>query len=191
MHILQRLEHKKARPALLSSQKMAQSSNSVHMDTVPLIIAGKDVLGANRFPVNSPGGECVWDASGASVDDAEHAAKAAQEAFMTWSKTKPAVRRDIFLRAADIFRDRYAELAQCQKDETGAESLFVDWILQLTIDNLKEVAGKCSMVMGSIPQSDNEGRGAFVLKEPYGVILGIAPWYVLLIPNRFPGELRG
>ena len=82
----------------------------------------------------------------------------------------------MFLRAADIFERRHAELASYQKQETGAEDLFMDWILKLTVDNLKEVAGKCSAVLGSIPASSEEGRGALVLKEPYGVILGIAPW---------------
>lgn len=37
------------------------------------------------------------------------------------------------------------------------------------------------MVQGSIPASGDEGRAALVLKEPYGVILGIAPWLVLAL----------
>ena len=143
---------------------------------VPLIIGGKDVLGERTFSVRNPAGGDCWQAAGASVKDARKAVEAAQAAFPAWSKTKPAMRRDIFLKAAEIFVKRHAEFASIQKQETGAEDLFMDWILKLTEDNLKEVAGKCSSVLGTIPASDQEGRGAFVLKEPYGVILGIAPW---------------
>jgi acyl-CoA reductase-like NAD-dependent aldehyde dehydrogenase len=60
-------------------------------------------------------------------------------------------------------------------EETGAEASFIDWILPLTIDQLKEVAGKTSMIIGSVPESAEEGRNVIIYKEPYGVILGIAP----------------
>lgn len=74
--------------------------------TVPLIIGGRDVLGAQTFTVHNPAGGEVWEASGASVEDATRAVEAAQAAFPSWSKTKPARRRDIFLRAAEIFEKR-------------------------------------------------------------------------------------
>ena len=50
----------------------------------------------------------------------------AQAAFQIWSKKKPAFRRDIFLRAADLFDKRRKELMRFQKDETGAEDRFMD-----------------------------------------------------------------
>lgn len=146
-------------------------------NTVPLIIGGKDVVGSEIFSVVNPAdGKEVWKAGGASVETAVQAVESAAAAFPAWSKTKPAIRRDIFLRAADVFRERYKELAHYQKQETGADDIFMDWILKLTVENLKEVAGKCSMIAGSIPGSADENRSALVLKEPYGVILGIAPW---------------
>jgi hypothetical protein len=60
-------------------------------------------------------------------------------------------------------------------EETGAEASFIDWILPLTVDQLKEVAEKTSMVLGSVLESAEEGRSAILYKEPYGVIFGIAP----------------
>jgi acyl-CoA reductase-like NAD-dependent aldehyde dehydrogenase len=160
---------------------MANSNGVIAIadNTVPLIIGGKDVVGSQIFSVRNPAnGEELWKAGGASVDDAVRAVEAAEAAFPAWSKTKPAFRRDIFLRAADIFEKRYEELASYQKLETGADATFMDWILKLTVDNLKEVAGKTGLVAGSFPPSSDEGRAALVLKEPYGVVLGIAPWLV-------------
>ena len=153
--------------------------------TVSLIIGGNDVRGSQEFSVQNPAnGEKIWKVGGASVENAIQAVEAAEAAFPSWSKTKPAVRRDIFLRAADIFERRYQELAYYQKQETGADDMFMEWILKLTVDNLKEVAGKCSLVAGSFPASSDEGRAALVLKEPYGVVLGIAPWSVARIVNK-------
>ena len=154
-------------------------------NTVPLIIGGENILGPEIFSVFNPAnGEELWKAGGASVENATQAVEAAKAAFPAWSKTKPSVRRDIFLRAAEIFEERYKELAGYQKQETGADDMFMEWILKLTVDNLKEVAGKCSLVAGSFQASSDEGRAALVLKEPYGVILGIAPWSVTITTSR-------
>ena len=51
---------------------------------------------------------------------------------------------------------------------------FMEWILKLTVDSLKDIAAKCSLVTGGFPASSDEGRAALILKGPYGVILGIA-----------------
>lgn len=55
------------------------------------------------------------------------------------------------------------------------EASFINWILLLTIDQLKEIVGKPSMVLGSVLESVEEGS-AILYKESYGVILGVAPW---------------
>jgi acyl-CoA reductase-like NAD-dependent aldehyde dehydrogenase len=146
-------------------------------DTVPLIINGKDVVTESSFDVTNPRTGQIWQSSAASPADAVKAVESAQVAFPAWSTTKPAVRRDILLRAAEIFTERETELRQYQVDETGADEKFVDWILPLTVEQLKDVAGRVSFsLQGSVPICSEEGRSAIVFKEPYGVILGIAPW---------------
>jgi acyl-CoA reductase-like NAD-dependent aldehyde dehydrogenase len=169
----------------LTSTTTKTSRNGVGVNTnqssVPLIIEGKDVTTAHSFTVGNPAGGDLWQAYGTSEQDAIRAVEAAQAAFPAWSKTKPAYRRDIFLKAAELFEKRKDELKRFQKEETGAEDTFIDWILPLTIDQLKEVGGKCSSIIGTTPISSEEGRTAIVVKEPYGVILGIAPWFVLPI----------
>lgn len=157
--------------------KNGNGASLINDNTVPLIIGGKDVVGPASFSVNNPvDGRELWKAGGASVKEAVQAVEAAEAAFSAWSRTKPSARRDIFLRAAELFRERIAELTDFQQQETAADPAFVGWILGLTVDNLKEVAGKTALVAGSFPPSEDAGRGAIVLKEPYGVVVGIAPW---------------
>ena len=144
---------------------------------VPLIINGKDITTESTFSVINPRtGEQVWQSSSASVIEAVKAAESAQAALPSWSKTKPGVRRDILLRAAEIFQKRADELRRYQVEETGADPKFVDWILPLTVEQLKDVASKVTSIQGTSPIAAEEGRSAIVYKEPYGVILGIAPW---------------
>ena len=147
-----------------------------HFDTVPLIIDGEDVVGPNSFTVHNPAGGDLWQAAGASLKEVTRAVESAQAAFPAWSRSKPATRRDIFLKAADIFEKRRPILKQLQREETGAEDGFIDWIINVTVEDIRGVASKTGNIAGSIPGSDHEGRNALILKDPYGVILSIAPW---------------
>ena len=143
-------------------------------------------FGPQTFTVTNPAsGEEIWEAAGASVKEATQAVEAAAAAFPAWSKAKPAVRRDIFLKASQLFDERYEEFKGYQAAETSADPMFMHWILKSIVDNMKELAGKCSMVQGSILFSADEGRSALVLREPYGVVVGIAPWYISFQGDEF------
>lgn len=148
--------------------------------TVPLFINGKEVTTSTTFTVRNPStGKDLWQSSSSSVEDAVQAVDNAQKAFPAWSKTKPAVRRDILLRTADVFEKRKEELGHYMKVETGAGDQFVDFVITVTIDCLKDVAGRISAIQGFVPTLSEEGASAIVYKEPYGVIFGIAPWYLI------------
>lgn len=128
------------------------------------------------FDVNSPASQkTIWKCAAASTDDALAAVESSQRAFQTWKKKKTPEIRGILLRAADIMERRLDELAAYQMEETGAPEFIVkSFNLPTTVEMLRDVAGRVCTITGTIPQS-SEG-GALVFKEPYGVILGIAPW---------------
>jgi len=42
---------------------------------------------------------------------------------------------------------------------------------------LRVVAGKISGIVGTVPALQDPSRSAMVMKEPYGVVLGIAPGF--------------
>lgn len=146
--------------------------------TVPLLINGKEVVTSTTFPVISPSThKQIWQASSASLEDAQSAVAAAQAAFRPWAKTKPSARRSIFLKAADIFQSRGEEFGGYMMQETGAEKGFSSGFnVPLTAEMLRDVAGRITTIMGSVPTCAEEGTAALVVKEPFGVILGIAPW---------------
>lgn len=147
------------------------------MQSTPLLVNGEAVYTDTKFSVVNPlTGTEIWTACSASVSDATKAVEAAQASFESWSRTKPSVRRDIFFRAAEIFEKRKTELSDLMKKETGAEDKFIEFNIAATVDQIKDLAGRISGIQGFYPTVETEGRSAIIIKEPYGVILGIAPW---------------
>lgn len=158
---------------------MATATATGDSYTVPLLIDGKEVTSSTTFEVISPRThKLLWHASSATKENAIAAVDAAVKAFPSWSKTKPAFRRDIFLRAADILQKRAEECGNYMKDETGAADAFSSGFnIPLTAEILRDVGGKiAASLAGVIPSCAHDGTSALVLKEPFGVILGIAPW---------------
>ncbi|KAJ5267108.1 hypothetical protein N7478_009916 [Penicillium angulare] len=155
----------------------AISEASALAATVPLIIDNKDVITSDTFDVSNPGkGRVEHKSSAAVVEHATLAIESAEKAFLAWSSTKPATRRDILLKTADIFLARKDEFVGYMCEETGALAEFAEFILMLGVNLLKDVAGKVSGIEATSPALLQEGTGALVYKQPYGVVLGIAPW---------------
>lgn len=146
--------------------------------SVPLQIGGKQIHTSTTFPVTSPHtNEVVHHASSAGVSEAKEAVAAAQAAFKSWKNTPPAQKRDIFLKASEILTRRAEELGKVMETETGADPFFAGGFnVPLSADILKDVAGRLVTIAGFIPTPADPGTSGLVFKEPFGVILAIAPW---------------
>lgn len=150
--------------------------------TIPLIVDNKSIVTDNVFEVRHPATNEVVDyCTGATVDDANSAVASAKAAFPAWSKVTPYERRNILTRAADIMLSRKEELIAYQMEETGAARLFVEKTFGMGADFLRDVAGRIPSIEGAVPSVSEAGETSIVSKEPYGVVLGIVPWYVALI----------
>ncbi|RLL99157.1 hypothetical protein CFD26_104439 [Aspergillus turcosus] len=152
-----------------------QTGNPSH--TLPLIVRGDSVVTETVFEVRSPtSNQLLYNCSSSSIQDAAEAVKAAQEAFSIWGKLTPYARRDILLKAAEIMVARKEELIRYQMEETGAGRSFSEFTFDLGVDFLKDFACRIPTIQGDIPSVNEKGEAAMILKEPYGVILTIAPW---------------
>jgi acyl-CoA reductase-like NAD-dependent aldehyde dehydrogenase len=146
--------------------------------TVPFFINGEESHPEKQFDVVSPAtGKLVHKCGSASPEHVTAAVDAAATAFKSWRKVTPARRRDIFLKAAEIMGNRREELAQYMISETSGARPWVDLNLNIAIDFIKDVAGRIATIEGMVPATSDDALGAMVLKEPYGVVLAIAPWY--------------
>ncbi|KAF2090213.1 aldehyde dehydrogenase [Saccharata proteae CBS 121410] len=144
---------------------------------VPLLINGQDVTTENTFPVESPvSHSTIWTSSSASASDTDAAIAAASAAFPSWARSKPRERRAILLKAADLLEQRKDEYSGYMSQEMGAGEIFTGFNNSTAAELIRDVAGRTAAIMGSIPICQDEGTSALVLKEPFGVVLAIAPW---------------
>ncbi|KAL3262718.1 hypothetical protein ABHI18_002466 [Aspergillus niger] len=145
---------------------------------VPLIINGREESGSHMFEVKSPvTGKACWTAASATLSDATRAIETAEAAFSAWACTKPAARRDILSKTADILESRRREYANYMHTETGADAEATQhFIFALATRMLRDIAGRITSICGSVPVVEGEGQSAIAFKEPMGVILGIVPW---------------
>jgi acyl-CoA reductase-like NAD-dependent aldehyde dehydrogenase len=156
---------------------------------VPHLIGGKDSLEKLNLLIDviSPHtNKSCWKAVSANPQDAIAAVEAAQAAFPAWSITKPDSRRDILLKAANILEARAEEYAGYVVTEIGVDvGVAKHIIVPLALRMLRDIACRISSICGSVPVCESKGQSALVLKEPYGVVLGIVPWWVNEEQNSF------
>jgi acyl-CoA reductase-like NAD-dependent aldehyde dehydrogenase len=146
---------------------------------VQLLIGDHDVAAANASTferMNPISGAVATRAAAATVDDARAAAAAAAKAFPAWSALGPNERRKKLLRAADLLEARTPDFIAAMTDETGATAAWAGFNVYLAAQMLREAASMTTQVSGETIPSDVPGSLAFSIRQPVGVVLGIAPW---------------
>jgi vanillin dehydrogenase len=121
-------------------------------------------------------GDAVGVVAAASREDAKAAADAAGEAFGAWSATAPAQRRELLNKAAQLLGERGEEIAATATQETGSTFGFGMFNVQLATEMLQHAAAQTYSMTGEVIPSDVPGLLAMGLRQPAGVVLGIAPW---------------
>lgn len=146
--------------------------------TVPLWRNGEQIVTTKTQDIVSPvTDQKLYKSSAASPDDALAAVAAAEAAFPAWSRTKPGFRRDLFLRAAEELVRRKDDLFHFCSKETGSTEAYFEFDFNDALESLKSCAGLIvSVASGSVPPMLDEERSAMVVREPYGVVVSIAPW---------------
>jgi benzaldehyde dehydrogenase (NAD) len=121
-------------------------------------------------------GEVATTAAAASRDDARAAADAAAAAFGEWSATPPSARRELLQKAAALMMERAPEIAAILTAETGGTFGYGMFNCSLAAGMLGEAAAQTTAVTGDVIPSDVPGLTAMGVRQPAGVVLGIAPW---------------
>ena len=146
---------------------------------VDFIIDGASVGAANgatyerRDPVT---GKVVSEAAAASQADIDKVVEAAQRAFPAWSETGPSQRRALLNKAADLLESRTAEFSQLMTDEIGSTGPWGGFNCFFAATLLREAAALRTQITGEIIPADKPGVLSMGIRQPVGVVLGMAPW---------------
>jgi benzaldehyde dehydrogenase (NAD) len=154
------------------------------MSDLSMLINGLKVTaekGATFERRNPLDGTVATRAPAASQADALMAVEAAAEAFKTWSETGPSERRALLLKAADKLEAKLPQFVEAMAAETGATGMWAGFNVMLASGMLREAAALTTQVAGEVIPSDVPGSLSMGIRQPAGVVLGIAPWNAPII----------
>ena len=105
----------------------------------------------------------------------------ADAAFPAWAGMGPNARRAVLMKAAAALEARAEDFVEAMMGEIGATRGWAMFNLSLAAGMVREAAALTTQIGGEVIPSDKPGCVAMALKEPVGVILGIAPWNAPII----------
>jgi acyl-CoA reductase-like NAD-dependent aldehyde dehydrogenase len=142
-------------------------------------------IGGEEFAAN---GQSVFDRThpesaeiatrsvAATLADVDAAVASAQAAFPEWAAVGPSERRRRLLKAADLMEQHSADFIAAGTAETGGTAGWYGFNVMLAANMLREAAAMVTQIAGEVIPSDVPGSVAMALRQPCGVVLGIAPW---------------
>ena len=170
---------KAAVPDSPSASSHPTSTKESPMSDLSMLINGlavsaeKGATFERRCPLD---GSIATRAPAASAADAVAAVEAAADAFTTWSRTGPGERRALLLKAADALEAKTPKFIEAVPAETGATAMWAGFNVMLAAGMIREAASLTTQVGGEVIPSDVPGSLAMGIRQPAGVVLGIAPW---------------
>ncbi|MFL4474495.1 aldehyde dehydrogenase [Paeniglutamicibacter sp. MACA_103] len=126
-------------------------------------------------------GEPIAHVAAASVSDARGAVDAAALALPEWTAVSPGERRAILQRAAALLEERANELVPLMGREIGATAPWAGFNVHVATGMVQEAAAQTYAMIGDTIPSDVPGLFAMGVRQPAGVVIGIAPWNAPLI----------
>ena len=121
-------------------------------------------------------GKVATRAAAATLADVNKVVAAASAAFETWSQTGPGLRRALLLKAADMMESRTNDFIKLMLEETGATAPWAGFNVHLAAGILREAASLTTQIAGEVIPSDKPGILSMAIRQPAGVVLGMAPW---------------
>lgn len=126
-------------------------------------------------------GEVASSAPAMKAADIPAIAAKAAAAFPAWAAQGPNARRAVLMKAAAALEARADAFVAAMMAEIGATKGWALFNLGLAAGMVREAAALTTQITGEVIPSDKPGCLAMALKEPVGVILGIAPWNAPII----------
>ena len=131
-----------------------------------------------RNPVT---GEVATTAPAATPAEAAAVCDAALAALPGWSALGPNARRAALTKAAQGLEAKADQFVDAMMGETGSTEGWARFNLMLAASMVREAAALTTQISGEVIPSDKPGCIAMALREPAGVVLGIAPWNAPII----------
>jgi vanillin dehydrogenase len=164
---------------MTSRTEKGGNMTTVGLEEQRLLIGGEwtDASGARTFERVDPyTGDCVTVAAAGGREDANRAIEAAHSAFREWADTPPGTRRVLLTDAAELLTERADRIARTMTEEVGGTFGWGMFNCDLASGMLREAAAQTYAPGGEVIPSDAPGALSFAIRQPVGVVIGMAPW---------------
>lgn len=131
--------------------------------------------------INPITGEPASSAEAMKAADIPAITALAAAAQPAWAAQGPNSRRAVLMKAADALDAKKDAFVSAMMAETGSTAGWAMFNLNLASSMVREAAALTTQITGEVIPSDKPGCLAMAMKEPVGVILGIAPWNAPII----------
>lgn len=131
--------------------------------------------------INPITGEVASSATAMKAADIPAITARAAAAFPAWAAQGPNARRAVLMKAAAALEAKKDLFVAAMMAETGSTAGWAMFNLGLAAGMVREAAALTTQIAGEVIPSDKPGCLAMALKEPVGVLVGIAPWNAPII----------
>ncbi|SCZ87932.1 BZ3500_MvSof-1268-A1-R1_Chr2-3g05400 [Microbotryum saponariae] len=145
---------------------------------VPCYVDGKLFHGSSQYEVLDPhdNSKVLHQVSSITVDDVPKILETSARAFKTWKKTPVTERRNIFLKAAALLKERQGDYAAVEVAETTSGPGWAGFEVFMGIDSIEEAAASATLALRGEIATTEAGKRAYISRCPYGVVFAMAPW---------------
>jgi acyl-CoA reductase-like NAD-dependent aldehyde dehydrogenase len=158
---------------------MTLSAPTAALKTFPFYLNGEWRLGSTGEVdgnINPATGVCFAQVAQASEADVEEAIAGAYAARESWADMLVGEREALLLKAADLIQARAEELRDVLIEETGSTMLKAPWEVGYAVACLRSAAACTRQAHGQTFPSCAAGQIGMTVRQPLGVIAGIAPF---------------
>lgn len=120
----------------------------------------------------------------ASIEEADRALKAAQQAFPAWSRKTAVERADVLYRLVELIQNDSERLANLITSEQGKPLAEAQGDVAMCAGLIRFAAENTRRLEGDIIPADDPDEQIWIQKVPHGVVVGITAW-------NFPAALIG
>lgn len=155
----------------------AKSKSDVSVSA--LFIDGQWRLGSTgeiADDLNPATGEVIAQIAQASPQDVEDAIASAYRARTSWASVDAPEREAILLRAASLIEGQADEIRDLLVEETGSAMIKAPWEVGYAVECLRVAAGCVRRPFGDTFPTSQPGQMSMTIRQPLGVIAGIAPF---------------